>query len=246
MVLKKRLLNVIVIFWSTICFTQNLSITGTNNKTQYKWFDSIIRQVNLDLNTGSKYLNTLNTAKNNHQYYLSEAFQLGNVIYNEQPYFDVKLKYDIHFDELIIQLVLKNQYQSLILDKSKIQEFSINNKIFTPISDKNNTIIFVEELKKGEIILYKKHYKKEVIKKEGKQQYSHLIDDNYYVINYRDNLVIIKSKKDLKKLFPNIDKEINKLYRKLKSSKNKDETMINFITKIEPLFPKNRIIWTTN
>lgn len=245
MKIKKTYLIIITCFLATFSYSQNKNTIDNLEKLQYNWFDSIIGQRNLDINLSPKYFNSKITLNDNHQYYSTETFQNGNVIYNEQPYFDIKLKYDIHSDELIIQLSNENQSHSLILDKSKIQGFSINNKKFIPITDKNNVNTFVEELKKGDIILYKKHFKKELIKKDERYEYSHFTDKSYYIINNQKELITIKSKKDLKKRFPSISKEINKLYRELKSSKNKDLTMINFITKIEPLFPNNHIIWTT-
>ena len=232
--IRKKLLFVIVLFLATFCYAQS-TYTINNNKQQYKWFDSIVGQKNSELSLGPKYTNTIRTTKTNHQYFLSKKFLIGNITYNGQEYFDIKMKYDVHFDQIIVQLSNEFEKYSVLLEKSKIQSFSINNKNFINISSKKNTYQFVEELKKGKITLYKKLFKQRYRKTNKRYRYSNLRDENYYIILYQNAFLEIKSKSNLTKQFPNIKKEINQLYKKLNSSKNKDVFMVDLISKIELL-----------
>lgn len=204
-------------------------------KETYKWFDSITGQKNSALNLGSKYFEKTRTIGNNHKYYSSQRFLTGNITYNNQPYFDVKMKYDIHLDQIIIQVINKLEKYTLQLEKSKIQSFSIINKKFVNISNKNNSYGFVEELKEGQINLYKKHFKRRY-KKLGKRfKYSDFKKAPFYLVSYKNRFLEIRNNDDLTKLFPSIKKEINQLYDELNSFQNKDVFIINLITKIELL-----------
>lgn len=216
-------------------YSQNSNITNNIEKLHYKLFDSIIGSKNSELSLGPKYFNTIRTLENNHQYFQTEIFSVGNLVYNNQYFFDVKMKYDIHFDQVVIQINNDIEKYSVLPEKSRIKSFSINNKNFVNISNKNNNYLFVEKLKSGKIILYKKYFKRRLKKIDKSFLYSSLIEENYYLVSYKDILTEIRNKKDLKNLFPNVKKEINKLYREFKSNKNKDVAMINLITRIELL-----------
>lgn len=230
---RKTLLISLGIFCSVITYGQN-SISSTEKDT-YKWFDSIIGQKNSALSLGPKYFDKIRTINDNHKYYNSQRFQKGDLTFNGQPYFDILMKYDIHFDQIIIQVINKLEKYTLQLEKSKVQNFFIANKKFINISDKNKDYGFVEELKKGEISLYKKHMKDAFAKLDRQFKYSRYKEANFFLISYKNKFIEIRSKSDLRKQFPTIRKEINRLYKEIYSSKNTDASMVQIISKIELL-----------
>lgn len=233
---RKNLLFFLTLFYTTLLVCQNkISTTSNLEKDTYNWFDSIIGQKNSELSLGPKFFNQIRTINDNHQYYISKKFQTGEITFNEQPYYNVKMKYDIHLDKIIIQLSNKLEKYSLLLETNQIQGFSLENKKFINISNNSNTYGFVEKLKEGKITLYKKHFKKRFKKLDKRFKYSHFKDDSFFLISYKNKLTEIRSKSDLSKQFPSIKKEINKLYRTINLPKNTDLFMIDLITKIELL-----------
>jgi hypothetical protein len=233
---RKLLLTSLCVFYTVISYSQSSTDLSSNlEKTTYKWFDSILGQKNSDLSLGPKYFDKIRTINNNHKYYTSPRFQTGNITYNNQPYFDIKMKYDIHFDQMIIQRTNKLEKYTLQLEKSKIQRFSLMNKNFINITTKNSTYGFVEELKKGKISLYKKHFKQRFKRLDKRFKYSLFKDESFYLVFYKNKFTEVRSKDDLRKQFPSIKKEINQLYKASKSFSNTDAFMANLITKIESL-----------
>ena len=204
---RKTLLISICVFYTVISFSQNnLNSLNHLEKTTYNWFDSILGPKNSDLSLGLKYFDKIRTINGNHKYYASQRFQVGNITYNHQPYFDIKMKYDIHFDQMVIQLTNKLEKYTLQLEKSEIQRFSLMKKNFINISSKNSTYGFVEELKTGKISLYKKHFKQRFKRLDKRFKYSVFKEESFYLISYKNNFIEIRSKEDFKKQFPSIKK----------------------------------------
>ena len=60
-------------------------------KKVYKIYDSVIGKKNLGINNGVIFKDNFITEskEKNHRFFEINSFQLGNIVYNNQPYFDI-------------------------------------------------------------------------------------------------------------------------------------------------------------
>ena len=206
---------ILFLFQSFYSFSQNYS----NEKDYYYWFDSIIGIDNTSLFNGPQYKEKYRTLKGNHKFYQSSQYFIGNIVYDQQPYFNIEMKYDIFEDEIIIKSPYHITYFIIKLIKEKVDSFSINNHHFIKVlinkKDKSkSTPIFYEVIFKNEYLtLFKKHKKNINNRIENNFAYSEFKENYKFKIFLHDNNYYdVKSKKDFIKLFPNQKKEIKKFY----------------------------------
>lgn len=193
--------------------------THSNEKDYYKWFDEIIGYENTGLYDGLEYKKDYRTINKNHNYFITNKFLTGNIIYDGQSYYDIKIKYNIYNDELIVKLPIQSGYSIIKLISEKVERFSINNHQFIRLSENNNSSSiknisgFYEITFQSKFLFFLKKYKKSKKKQlEKKFIYSEFKDNNEYFLYYNNEYYKIKSKKDLIKLFPKQKKDINTFY----------------------------------
>ncbi len=230
----------LLILFVTSGYSVILAQNTLEEKNYYKWFDQNIGQDNTDLFNGEIYIKTFRTENKNHNFFINNDYVLGTVMFNNQLYYDIPLKYEIYEDELIANL--KNSYsgESIVqLNKAFIKEFSIYNKDFKFLNVAKESIVlngFYEVIYNGSILkLYTKHRK---LKGEYISQgirYNKFSEKEENVVLFKNNYYEINSKKDLKNAFPNQKKEINNLYKKNKHLKKSDNNAFirNIIQQLE-------------
>ena len=112
---------------SSSLFSQN----NSSSENYYNWFDNIIGINNTNLLNGIEFKEEYRTLENNSQYFFSNQFIPGDLIYNGQPYYDVDMKYDIYEDQLIIRLVDNTGYFAIKLIKELVESFKRGKTGFT-------------------------------------------------------------------------------------------------------------------
>lgn len=215
---RYQLLNCMfmIIFTSISSFSQ----TSMNGSENYKLFDSIIGAGNNDLYNGTPYKEQFRVLDKNHKYFVSSGYVNGNIIFGKQPYYDIKMKYNIYNDELIVKLPVKSGFIVIQLIKEKVESFSINGHRFINISNTKNGMLlsksgFYEVLYESNLISFFKKYKKERSEHSDKKViYYKFKDKNDRLINFKNNYKNIKSKRDLINLFPKQKKKIDAFYNK--------------------------------
>ena len=143
----------------------------------------------------------------------------GTVVYSNQPYFDVALKYDIYNDDLIAQLPSFNSYNTILLIQQKVKSFSINDHNFVKLSTENG-IGFYEILFEGlEINIYKKYEK--TLKRHLDKDFVYDVfkGKETYLLYYNNKYYQIKSKSSVLKVLPKHKKNINLFYKNNKDLK---------------------------
>ena len=193
-------------------------------KKVYKIYDSVIGKKNLGINNGVIFKDNFITEskEKNHRFFEINSFQLGNIVYNNQPYFDILLKYDLFEGDIIAKILYDNNFSILKLEREKIKEFSITNKTFVNVSFFEKKGILVENR------FYQKLYSKEkmyLFKTYKKNTSQYILDnklfnkfsllENFFLM-YNSELYFIESKKDFKKLFPQTKATIYSYYKKNK------------------------------
>jgi hypothetical protein len=196
----------------------------------YTKFDSIVGKENLGLINAPYYLNLFNTIGDNTMFFVNNKFTIGTVFYDDQPYYNVKLKYDINIDQLILNPSGKPEHIGISLIQDKTESFSIYDKIFVKITKsqvslpKFNTGYYEFIKIEKNFNLYIKHYKDnlKVIKDDG--VYYSFQEKNQYYIEYESKFYEINNKTSILKIFPSNKKKINTFYQKNYSLSKSDYT----------------------
>ncbi len=176
-------------------------------------YDGLVSSENTGLYNGTGFKDRfLDSWDDSHIYLDSSVFISGTLVYNNQLYTSVSMKYDLYGDNVIIR---SNDHLSSFqveLIAQNISGFTINNRDFTKLIDAWSELEgngFFEVATLGKVVsLYIKHVKKR--KKEtinNVLQYSFL-KDNHYVFLYNDAYHIIYNIKDFKEVVPDTYKQI--------------------------------------
>jgi hypothetical protein len=216
-----------------VSYAQSVSVM---NNIVHHVYDGLVSSENTGLYNGPEFKDQfLDSWDNSHMYLDSSVFMNGTLVYNNQLYTGVPLKYDIYEDNVIIR---SNDHLSSFqveLTTENISGFTVHNRDFTKLTGtgselEGNGFFEVAILGKG-ASLYIKHVKKrkrETI--DNILQYSFL-KDNHYVFLYNDAYHIIYDLKDFKQVLPDTYKQIRDFKKQNKRlyKTNPDSFMIALV-----------------
>jgi len=217
--------------FATLVLALNLTInfgqSGREEVKYHQWYDQLVGIENAGLYYGIIYKDGYRTINEKTKFFKSPDFLLGSVIYDEQPYYNLDMKYNVFEDELLVRTEDRVGGATLQLFKNKIKEFTIEGHKFLKIEDTSldiNIAGFYEvSLENERFILLTKHKKKDFNRKDRSKLYYEFLDlRKQQVLLYENSYHIIKSKKTIMKLFPGHKKEIDSFYRVARSLRNSD------------------------
>lgn len=180
-------------------------------------FDQSVGKENLPLNNGVFYYNLYKT-NNTNQYYHTNKYFVGNIIYENQFYNNVNLKYDIYKDILIFKPYGESENFGIELINDKVSQFSINNKNFINLSAITKDSIkgikgyYEENFTSERITFYIKHKKGTKTFIQNQAVYNDFEIENEFLLLMNNNYNQIKNKKDVVTLFTQYKNEINNFY----------------------------------
>lgn len=221
--MNKKLLLVSLFFINHFIFSQK---ENTNNSF-YTSFDKIIGIQNTDLSYGTIFREKYIKRKGSHNYLLNDQFTTGKIIYRGDSFFNIKMKYDLVDDIIIINITdnLNNVY--IIPEKKLITRFLIHNLKFIHTQQYG----FLEEIaSKKTFSIYKKHIKTAKENRDRKYVYYTFKKKEKHLLFYKKKYYSINSKRDFIKIFPSNKKLITEFYRKNKFLLKND--FKNFIIKL--------------
>lgn len=236
MVLKTFLLTLISLMSVNFIFSQEV----TTNKDNSIIFDNIVGLENTNIFNGKRYYNAYRTTANNTNFFKFTDYIKGNVIYNNQPFFDLDLKYDVTTDQLITKLTGDKGYINIELVKNKVNRFQIDKHHFINskflLKDSAIDLGFLELVHTSENYTFLIKRDKKVSKKLDNRQYVFTFksDDVYYFF-FEDKLYEISSYKELRKIIPDLKKDIDGFYRNNKKLLKSDEELffVNLLKQLE-------------
>lgn len=202
--LYKILLNPLFLYcFLSISFSFVLNSQNSKNAS-YKLFDNAIGKTNSGIFNGLQYYDKFQVKSDKHQFFKHKFFIYGSLLYNEQPYFDISLKYDVLADELLAKNLEVINAPITLLNKQFVDQFELNGHQFRNLEfnlkeDKRITGFFEILLENKGISVFKKHTKKisrivdEEVTYEFKNQFTHYIlyNDTYYQLKKVNSLVSI-------------------------------------------------------
>lgn len=223
---KKIMISKHFLFFLLIFLSVNISNSQSISslKKDYLWFDKQIGIENTTLFNGLRYEEKFRVIDGNHKFYLSSEFLTGDIVYDGQPFYDIKMKYDLFEDQLIINLITNSGNNNIIkLLNTKLDGFTLKGKEFiklhhSKIGNSNEELNGIFEIlsKNPKLILYKKN--KKIAKKNINKEFLYYTfkNDNQYYCFTNENYYLIDSKKDWIRIFPEQKKEIQSFYNKNK------------------------------
>ena len=194
----------------------------------YSKFDSIVGKENLGLNNGPLNLNPYKTIGDNNMFFKNSKYTIGNLVYDGQPYFNVKLKYDIFKDQLILNPPEQPEHIGISIIQDKTDSFSIYGKNFikitkSQISLDDFTSGYYQIIKIGRNFnLYIRHHKDIQNHVNDDGIYYTFQDSNKFYIDYNTKYHEISNKSSVIKVFPDYKKLINAFYQKNRSLNKTD------------------------
>tara|TARA_R110001606_G_scaffold393731_1_gene563944 strand:+ start:72 stop:848 length:777 start_codon:yes stop_codon:yes gene_type:complete len=238
------------------CISRTYAQLNIDSKNHYVWFDETVGNGNLAIYNGTIFVEKFKAPANNHRFLLDNSYHLGNLIYDNQPYYDIYLKYDIYEDEIIAKLDYKTNSLYIKLIKEKISYFEIYSSELTIFNEK---LTFIDSATKpavsskkfsgfyqvlyefNEITLMKKNFKKRDKKIIDNLVYSNFLNKDVFIILKENNYYVVDSKYDLIKLFPKQKKYISIFYRRNRKllKEEKDTFYTNLVKDIHASINKS-------
>lgn len=220
--------------------------TGQNSeKKLYNWFDSNIGIENTSIFQGIKYEEKNQPLKKKHSFFISNKFIKGNLLYNGEFFFDIKMKYDLFDQELVILFEKGNNNRIAIqLFKKNITEFSLHNTHFIKLKINDEPNFYEEGYKSNLIGLYIKHRKtKRETQYRGKLINSYRNNSLQYFIYYNSLYIKISSRKTIVNIFPEQKQLINSFFKENNSLKKEKHKLflIDLINSINKNILKSKV-----
>jgi len=189
---------------------------------------------NLSLYTGKQY-NDKFSQIGDHQFFMDDYWEQGSVVFDEQFYDSVYLKYDIFNDELLVEYFSDNGLaMTLMLQKTKVNGFSLQGHTFIRLQADSAATIktgFYDQLFIGTNVSAYARRQKEIVRTSGSntlhddfvQKDKYFLQKNgiYYTVKKRSSVVRVLA--DHKKAVKQFIKS-NNLY--FQTERDRDITVV--------------------
>jgi len=235
-VIQIRFLFIIFLFFLFLSNNSN-GQDKTYEADYHNWFDSITGIENSELHQAMVYVERHRTKGKKTKFFPEADFALGSLVFDDQPYFDLDLKYDVFDDELLMKANRQVGGRILQLYKTKVDGFSIDGHDFKQINDAQMESGFYEiALEKPLFSLYKKH-KKNPIEQLGKKLIFYEFEDGKKecFLYYRQDYHAIKKVSDLTNLFPDYTAPLKSFHKNQNSKADFDVLLEGLLVHLDTL-----------
>ncbi|RZJ73462.1 hypothetical protein [Flavobacterium sp.] len=211
------------------------TVSHAQSETEiYNSYDAAGGLENLNLN-GRAYPNPYKIRKGNDQFYKTDQYLVGSVVYSNQPYYNVDLRYDIYHDILIYRPKNISNNIGTILEKEFVSGFTLDGRDFVNLSSLEKKPDFVtgyyEKCAVGQgFTLYAKHHKFIRQRNNDNVIVDEFNEDPGFLIEKDGVFTKTDSRGDFAKLFPDQKERIKDFYQSQKDLSKKDP--ISFMTKL--------------
>ncbi|MGX1929621.1 hypothetical protein [Flagellimonas sp. 2504JD4-2] len=180
----------------------------------HNWFDNITGIESSDIHYGQVYTEKHRLKSTKTKFFVSPEFRPGEVYFNNQPYFNLNLKYDVHGDNLILQV--KNELGGipLLLRNEHVDSFAIEQHRFKNVAQQDSET----GISAGFYEIYRTTPFFNILKKHGKRlvnslgntvSYDEFEDlDPTFILEYKNEFFVLKRIKEVSNIFPDYDLKI--------------------------------------
>lgn len=224
--------NYYLLFFYLIVHVSSVFSQGYSEENIYSWFDKQTGIVNSPLFKGIEYVETDRVINEKHQFFQSQDFHTGSLVYDGLSFYGVPMKYHVYHDVLIVNLQhgLSNYFFQLF--SNKVDQFELNGHKFRYIkADNNSTIIgFYEVIQdEGPFKILKKYRKNRKELRDKSVAYIEFTNaDADYIFQFEDEFFDLNNRRNLISRFPSLKSEIKNFYTKnRKQSREIPETFMH-------------------
>ncbi|QKX03663.1 hypothetical protein HN014_01610 [Aquimarina sp. TRL1] len=217
-----------------------LSFSQQSKEKVYAAYDQLMGLANTSLYNGTEFRDLFLYTDGSNRFFKHQGYVLGTIVYEEQFYPEVLLKYDLLEDNVIIRSADNMSVFNTKLLPDNISSFSIEGRDFvrlmnTTMPFENNG--FFEKAYVGEeLTLYIKQAKRVSRKIIGKKIEYSFKGDNKYIVYYKNTYNRIDTPKDVISVFPELEKrQVRSFYKSYKEvyKKDLDAFMVSLIKYLE-------------
>ena len=206
------------------------------NSNAYEIFDQLVGQTNSGIFDGIEYFEKFQIRNDKHKFFKSADFKEGSLIFNDKPFLNLELKYDVYDDALLVRNSEVLGSPITQLDKEKVASFNITNNIFYNLKTQTNKGEdldgFFELLSKYENIkLYKKHRKK-INKKTDQGVYYEFKDDPWYLLYTNGSYFKLKNENTFITVFPELKDALKPIIRSKEKKEDFDSFLLSILQKV--------------
>lgn len=231
------LIFTLCLFIVEFCFSQS----KLSKSAYYEYYDLSVGAINNSIYNGLEYLDedrSLNI--DNHKFYSSYNFLPGSIVYGKQPFYDLKIKYDLLEDIVVLEFI-NIKVNHLGLNSSMIESFVIGDDLFVRLP-KDETLkpfygngFFKVAYKGNSISLYVKHTKTRIEKIRNKKIFSSFKEDMKYFVKNNNIFFEVNKIKEVIKAIPSKENQIRAFYKKNSNlyKRNKNQFLVMLIKSLE-------------
>ncbi|MEP6260115.1 MAG: hypothetical protein ABJ092_00960 [Gillisia sp.] len=206
-------------------------------KNLYSWFDKELGIENTRLLNGVEYIERHRTVNEKNSFFLSGAPITGSVLYDEEWFHGVQIKYNVYEDILIAQVESNLGINILQLRKENLKRFEFDQFRFININDAGSIFNGINEvlLENAQFILLKKHSLKLSEKTDQPIKYYEFLPRRIrYGYAYKNDYFEFNSRRELASLFPEFKELITEFFKNNNNlyKNQRDTFMVNLFTEI--------------
>lgn len=226
----KKLLNNLhtpLLIFTFLCMIHTIILHSQNDTTNpYALFDQVIGKTNSGIYNGTQYFEKFQVKNDKHKFFKHKFFIWGSFTYNNQPYFETALKYDVYSDELLIKNSEILDASITQLDKKNVSEFELNGHLFKNLNFSINQEEFISGyfeilLENNTVSVFKKH-RKQISRIVDKEVYYEFKDQYRYYISYKNRYYLLKKVSLLTTVFPEHKTHLKNSFKRYENLKKTD------------------------
>ncbi len=209
----------------------------TSKDKIYSTYDLMVGLDNTGLYNGTEFTDRFLNTDGSYRYLGGFDYSKGSVVYRNQYFPNVLLKYDLLEDNLLTKSNDNLSIFEVKLIPEFISEFTLHNRHFVRLNDFGKNEFFELAFDGNNIALIVKHSKKKRSRVYKSQvQYSFKPTTSYW-LKSEGRLLQIGSKRDLYREFPEVKTQIKDFYRRFRMlyKQDRDGFMKNLFTFLDPL-----------
>ncbi|MCH4822286.1 hypothetical protein ML462_03790 [Gramella lutea] len=214
-------------FYLCLCFFFSLNIfysqSSANNQAFFSKLDSIQGYKNLAILNGISYRENFRTINEKHPYFNGREFQLGSLVYDDEEFSNILLRYDIYQDILIATIKRSGEEVFIIeLITDLVDSFSIGKHEFENLRsvEDGGDPGFYEVLYSYDCMkIYKKERTKPLDKRDRSVVYYEFekLSTEYFISD--SNSLLEPDLSDLKYRYPDQKDRLNDFFRSNRSQR---------------------------
>lgn len=215
-----RNLHFILFLISLTAFSQDFS-----EEEIYSWYDQQEGIENATLFRGIEYVETDRMINEKHKFFITQEFQIANLTYNGDRFFNVPLRYNIYDDVLLVNLQNNKSNFIFQLISDKVSQFQFDNYKFRYLSNNDNKNItgFYEVIdEEGDFKIYKKYLQnRREIRDRSVAYIEFEARNSEYIFKFKNDISNLDNQRALYAEFPDLKNEIKNIYKKYAEEERK-------------------------